>query len=156
MDHREAGRYWDANAEAWTQLSRAGYDVFRDHLNTPAFLNMLPDVRGLLGLDIGCGEGHNTRLLTERGARMIALDYSPTFLRHASLRGLDESCGIHFLRASAIELPLADGTFDFATPFMSLMELPDQECTGQDLARAEARRLLPILDHPPLFQHRRT
>ena len=28
---REAGRYWDANAEAWTTLSRAGYDVYHDH-----------------------------------------------------------------------------------------------------------------------------
>ena len=35
---------------------------------------MLPDVRGLLGLDIGCGEGHNTRLLAGRGARVVAVD----------------------------------------------------------------------------------
>jgi hypothetical protein len=35
MDHREAGRYWDDNADAWTELARAGYDVYRDHLNTP-------------------------------------------------------------------------------------------------------------------------
>jgi len=41
MDHREAGRYWDGNAEAWTRLARAGYDVYRDHLNTPAFFAML-------------------------------------------------------------------------------------------------------------------
>lgn len=125
VDHREAGRYWNANAEAWTRLSRAGYDVFRDQLNTPAFLNILPEVRGLLGLDIGCGEGHNTRLLTERGARMIALDYSSTFLRHASIRELGEPHDIRYLRASAIELPLADGAFDFATAFMSLMEFPE-------------------------------
>jgi trans-aconitate methyltransferase len=40
-----------------------GHDIYRDHLNTPAFFAMLPDVEGLAGLDIGCGEGHNTRLL---------------------------------------------------------------------------------------------
>ena len=37
---------------------------------------MLPDVRGLAGLDIGCGEGHNTRLLAGRGARLTAIDIS--------------------------------------------------------------------------------
>jgi trans-aconitate methyltransferase len=61
VDHREAGRYWNQNADVWTRLARAGYDVYRDHLNTPAFLAMLPDVAGLTGLDIGCGEGNNTR-----------------------------------------------------------------------------------------------
>src|SRR5437762_2935974 len=72
MDHIEVGAYWDGNAEAWTKLSRAGYDVYRDHLNTPAFFEMLPDVHGHDGLDIGCGEGHNTRLLAQRGARVAA------------------------------------------------------------------------------------
>jgi len=28
MDHREVGEYWDDNADAWTELSRAGYDVY--------------------------------------------------------------------------------------------------------------------------------
>jgi hypothetical protein len=26
MDHEEVGRYWDGNAEVWTELVRAGYD----------------------------------------------------------------------------------------------------------------------------------
>ena len=38
MSHEEDGRFWNANAETWTKLARAGYDVYRDHLNTPAFL----------------------------------------------------------------------------------------------------------------------
>ena len=38
MDHEEVGRYWDDNAEVWTELVRAGYYHYRDGLNTPAFL----------------------------------------------------------------------------------------------------------------------
>ena len=83
MDHEEVGRHWDENAEAWTRLARAGYDVYRDELNTPAFLEMLPDVDGLSGLDVGCGEGHNTRLVLERGARMTGIDIAENFVRHA-------------------------------------------------------------------------
>ena len=125
MDHREAGRYWNANAEAWTQLSRAGYDLFRDHLNTPAFLELLPEVSGLHGLDIGCGEGHNTRLLAAIGARVTAIDFSEAFLRHAQSEEVREPVGIRYVRASAVELPFPDATFDFATAFMSLMEFPE-------------------------------
>ncbi len=42
-------------------MARAGYDFYRDQFNTPAFLDLLPEVRGLHGLDVGCGEGYNTR-----------------------------------------------------------------------------------------------
>lgn len=83
MDHEEAGRYWEYNAEAWTRLARAGYDVYRDNFNTPAFFEMLPEVEDLAGLDVGSGEGHNTRLLARRGARMTGIDISSTFVRYA-------------------------------------------------------------------------
>ena len=72
MDHESVGRYWDDNAEAWTKQVRAGYDHYRDGLNTPAFLAMLPELDDFAGLDVGCGEGHNTRRLAERGARVRA------------------------------------------------------------------------------------
>ena len=52
MDHLTAGEYWNGNAEAWTKLARAGYDVFRDHLNTPGFLAMLPPAVTELGLAV--------------------------------------------------------------------------------------------------------
>ena len=47
MDHEEVGRYWDGNAEVWTEMVRAGYGHYRDGLNTPAFFMMLPKVEGL-------------------------------------------------------------------------------------------------------------
>jgi hypothetical protein len=61
LDRGEVARYWEANAETWTRHARAGYDIYRDGLNTPAFLHMLPPVQGRSGIDIGCGEGSNTR-----------------------------------------------------------------------------------------------
>src|SRR5262245_50978075 len=115
MTHLEAGRFWNANADVWTKLARAGYDVYRDHLNTPAFLAMLPDVTGLAGLDIGCGEGHNTRLLARRGARITAIDIAENFIAHARRTEDAEPLGIDYQVASAVEMPFADEAFDFAT-----------------------------------------
>lgn len=137
MDHKEAGRLWNESADSWVRLARAGYDVYRDHLNTPAFFGMLPDVAGLAGLDIGCGEGHNTRLLAERRARMTAIDISEVFIAHARQSEREAPLGIDYQVASAVELPFADGTFDFATAFMSLMDVPETETS-----LAEAYRVL--------------
>lgn len=127
MNHKEAGHFWNSNAEAWTKLARAGYDIYRDHLNTPAFFGMLPDVIGLSGLDIGCGEGHNTRLLARRGAYMSAIDISELFIAHAKNSEAQEPLGIDYRVASAVELPFADTTFDFATGFMSFMDIPETD-----------------------------
>ncbi len=137
MDHLEVGEYWDRNAEAWTALARAGYDKWRDHANTPAFLAMLPEVRGLRGLDVGCGEGGNTRLLAGRGARMAAIDISRVFLGHAAEAERGGGHGVRFARASGLALPFRDGAFDFVTAFMSLMDMPAHE-----QVLAEARRVL--------------
>jgi SAM-dependent methyltransferase len=133
MDHEETGRYWNANAEVWTRLARAGYDVYRDYLNTPAFLSMLPDVRDLCGIDIGCGEGHNTRAVARRGARLVGIDIAETFIRYASEMEQQEPLRIDYRVASAVALPFPAAHFDFATAFMSLMDMPE---TGRVLAEA--------------------
>ncbi|WP_438482430.1 class I SAM-dependent methyltransferase [Oleiharenicola lentus] len=137
MNHLEAGALWNANAEAWTQLSRAGYDVYRDHLNTPAFLASLPEVTGLHGLDIGCGEGHNTRLVAQRGARMTGIDIAEIFIRHAKAKEAISPLGIQYQTASAVALPFDSAAFDFATGFMSLMDIPETQ-----LVLAEAHRVI--------------
>ncbi|QEC45475.1 class I SAM-dependent methyltransferase [Pseudobacter ginsenosidimutans] len=137
MDNREAGRYWNDVAEAWTALTRAGFDVFRDGLNTPAFFSTIPDLRGLKGADIGCGEGHNTRLLAEKGAQLQAIDISEIFISHAKATEMASPLGIQYQVASATALPFGEEQFDFATSFMCLMDMPDPE-----LALLEAFRVL--------------
>lgn len=137
MEASEAGRYWEGNAETWTRHVRAGRDVYRDALNSPAFLDMLPPVEGLQGLDIGCGEGANTRAVARRGARMQGIDVAPTFVRHAKAAEEAEPLGIVYRTADAAALPFEAASFDFSTAFMSLMDMPD---TARVLA--EARRVL--------------
>ncbi|HOW72318.1 MAG TPA: class I SAM-dependent methyltransferase [Phycisphaerae bacterium] len=127
MNHGDVGRIWDENAAAWTRLTRMGCDVLRDYVNTPAFLEMLPEVAGLRGLDIGCGEGHNTRLVAGKGARMTAFDISRIFVQQAHAYERDLPLYISYLRASAVELPFAAEAFDFAMATMSLMDMPEHE-----------------------------
>ncbi len=125
MNHADAAQFWEENAEAWTRHARAGYDVYRDALNTPWFLNILPPVQGLAGLDIGCGEGSNTRELARRGARMTGIDVAPTFIRHAREAEEAEPRGICYEAGDGLALPFPDETFDFAAAFMSLMDMAD-------------------------------
>jgi len=134
MDHKEVGRHWNSIASTWTAITRAGYDFYRDRFNTPAFLELLPDVRGLHGLDVGCGEGYNTRLLTRLGAIMSAIDISDVFVYHAA-EVPSEGGNIQYGVASAVDLPFVNATFDFATGFMSFMDIPEIEVVLSEIYR---------------------
>src|SRR5262249_2843179 len=123
---------WNANAAAWTELSRSGADRLRDLVNTPAFFRALPPVAGLRCLDVGCGEGRNTRLLAEQGARVVAIDLAEEFL--AAAAGLN-SGGISYLHADGARLPFRDASFDAVTAFMTLQDVTDPELTLREIAR---------------------
>ena len=118
---------WEANAESWTALARAGYDVYRDALNTPAFLAFLPTVTGLKGLDIGCGEAETTRTLARQGAVMSGVDFAPTFIHHAHAAKQDAPLNIEFHLADCKDFPCAPASFDFVAAFTSLMDVDDPE-----------------------------
>jgi ubiquinone/menaquinone biosynthesis C-methylase UbiE len=135
MNDRQAGRHWESNAQAWTLLARQGWDVYRDAVNTPAFLDMLPDVTGKTGLDVGCGEGHNTRLFAQRGARMFAVDIAPAFVRLAAELEHKDGDAICYAAASALQLPFAPCKFDFATAVMSLMDVSDHGLALREIHR---------------------
>jgi len=131
----DAARYpgqWNANAAAWTELSRAGFDRYRDLVNTPAFFGLLPPVDGLVCLDLGCGEGHNTRLLAGKGARVAALDIAESFITAAA--GHDRS-GICYLVGDGAALPFSASAFDAVTAFMSLMDVAEPERALGEVAR---------------------
>ncbi len=107
MDNKEVGRYWNDNAENWTKLARMGYDRNRNIINSPAFFKMLPIVLNLKGLDIGCGEGYNTRLTAKLGAKINAIDISKVFIQYAIESEEMDPLGIKYQVASGTDLPFS-------------------------------------------------
>jgi len=115
-----------------------------------------PAGRGLV-LDVGCGPGNYTRALWRAGAAtVVGVDLSPAMLERAV--GDATGDGLCFLRASALDLPFADGSVDavccagalhlFADPDRAMRELarvlvPGGPLVGQTvlLPRAPAARL---------------
>jgi len=143
---------WEANAAAWVELSRAGYDVYRDLVNTPSFLAMLPDVAGLVGIDLGCGEGHNTRLVRDRGARVVGIDISPTFVRAARSEEPETSGQIRYLLASGLEVPVRDASVDVSVAVAAPARSTRSSATLTVILktpRADALRPIADIDRTP-------
>ncbi|MGJ3241542.1 MAG: class I SAM-dependent methyltransferase [Opitutales bacterium] len=137
MDADTVAACWNENAAGWVALSREGYDKCRDLVNTPGFLAMLPPVAGLDGLDLGCGEGTNTRHVARLGARMTGIDIAERMLAGAREAEQAEPLGIAYRHASMDVLPFDDGAFAFCMSTLAMMDCPDHPG-----ALAEAFRVL--------------
>ena len=124
----EVARHWDDNADVWTEHVRKGWDSYREHLNNPAFLNLIGDLNGKTVLDAGCGEGYNTRIFARMGAIMTGIDVSPRMIEHARLAEQKEPLGIRYEAASFANLSIfGNDSFDTVVSTMALMDGPEYE-----------------------------
>jgi SAM-dependent methyltransferase len=126
MGEEQVAAAWDANAAIWVEHVRAGYDLYREIFTMPAFLEFIPDLCGLQVIDLGCGEGLNTRALARRGARMTGIDLAPGMIAAARASEAEKPLGIAYHVGSFTRLEqCADASFDAAVSTMALMDSPD-------------------------------
>jgi SAM-dependent methyltransferase len=117
---------WDRNAALWTEEVRAGFDFYRELYTFPAFLYFMPPVAGQKVIDLGCGEGSNTRRFAQCGGIMTGVDLSPEMIRRAREKDAEEPLGVAYEIGSFSELSsFADEQFDCALSTMALMDGPD-------------------------------
>ena len=136
MDNQEIASFWDANAPDWIEAVRAGWDVYREMVNNPAFFELLGDIAGMRVLDVGCGEGYNTRKFADLGAEVVGTDVSRLMIASANDHETGEPRGIEYHQAPASDMPmLADVSFDAALSTMTLMDLGDYAESIREIAR---------------------
>lgn len=136
---------WESKARDWARFARAPeHDHFFWTFNGPRFLQLIPEP-GCRTLDLACGEGRLGRLLAERGHRVVAVDASPTMARLAH-----EAGGQLVVVGNASHLPIASGTVEIATAFMSLQDIADLEAAVAEVARVlvEGGRFCIAIAHP--------
>ena len=86
---------------------------WRDALEVAPTLRRLGSVRERTVLELGCGTGLYTRLLVQRGARVLAVDFSLDSLR-INRAHLPSGSAAAFVRADVSRLRLKPGAFDLA------------------------------------------
>lgn len=97
--------------------------------------HLLGDVRGKTILEYGCGDGLNTVVLANRGARVIALDISPELLAVAQKRLEINRCdGVELLIGSAHTLPLPDESVDIVFG-MAILHHLDLKLASREIQR---------------------
>lgn len=136
LSEQEVARYWDENATLWVDQVRRGRDAYCEHLNNPAFFALVGDVSGKEVLDAGCGEGRNSRILAQMGARVTAVDISTRMIELARAEEEKAPLGIRYEVASFSDLSMFEaGTFDLVVSTMALMDGPDLDGARREFFR---------------------
>jgi SAM-dependent methyltransferase len=116
----------DKNVEVWTRANTrytdgAATDAWAQEEITwgvwgipESAVGVLPDVRGLDVVEIGCGTAYFSAWLAKRGARPVGVDPTPAQL--ATARRMQAELGLHFplVQARGEDVPLPDASFDLA------------------------------------------
>ena len=118
-DHVAVNRErWDADAPRWVEGGRENW--LQDEPSwgiwsvPEAELNLLPEMRGLDVIELGCGTGYVSSWLARRGARPVGIDNSREQLRTAT--NFQREFGVEFplFHGDAERLPFSAESFDFA------------------------------------------
>lgn len=142
---RRDREHWAGVAEDWVVWARRpGHDAYCQYRD--AFFDEIVPAPGRITLEVGCGEGRVSRDLAARGHKVVGVDVVPTLARLAR----EADPGGRYVIGDAIALPFADGTFDGAVAFNSLMDVDDMPGAVRELGRVmeAGGRLCVCVTHP--------
>jgi SAM-dependent methyltransferase len=107
---------WNAAAPDWVASGRAAWERPAPDWGMWGVpeeqVHILPDVRGLDVLDLGCGTGYWCAWLARLGASPVGLDVSEAQLETARMLQREHRIEFPLVHASAEAPPFADGSFD--------------------------------------------
>ncbi len=108
---------WDEDAPNWVERGREAWALEAPvwgRGNPESELHLLPDVRGLDAIELGCGTAYVSAWLTRRGAQVVGLDNSSKQLATARMFQSEFDRRFPLVHADAERPPFADESFDFA------------------------------------------
>lgn len=126
--NEEVRRIWEQKATFWDANMAEG-NLFHRVLVGPATERLLAIQPDEVVLDIACGNGQVARHLAELGARVVAVDFSETFLARARARTVEHADRIEYGVVDATSrdqlLALGRHRFDAAVCSMALMDMAE-------------------------------
>lgn len=137
---------WEDHADWWIDGFTDGADPEYEEQILPMAAAEIDGYSSVL--DIGCGDGQISRLLSGRGHRVVGVDPTWNQIRVAHERG----GGAAYLRTTADELPFADASFDAALACLVFEHIDAVDAAIAEVARVvrPGGRFAFFLNHPLL------
>lgn len=138
---------WNLKAKEWDAWVGEEGDNNRIFNTDPVLWRFLGDVKDLDVLDAGCGTGYLSRKLARRGARVVAIDFSPAMIEVARSRGVNVDYRVD--SSSTLET-VPDASVDRIVSNYVLQDLPDLDGAVRSFHRVlrPGGRVTAVFGHP--------
>lgn len=134
--NKENLQAWEANADYWDKKMGNDSNYFHCCLVRPNTEKLLNIKEGDFILDIACGNGNFSQRLAQKGAKVVAFDFSSKLIEHAKRRRADVLDKVEFLVCDA-------------TDYNQLMKLKRTEPYNKAVSNMA---IMDIADIEPLFE----
>jgi ubiquinone/menaquinone biosynthesis C-methylase UbiE len=127
---------YDSIAEWYDRSIRDRALVFAGDLVAHHLFEIVGGVEGISVCDLACGQGETARLMSERGAKVVAVDISQKLLEIARAYEEAHARGVTYVQDDArLLVTLQDSSFDGVLCNMALMDIPDLNATFRAVRR---------------------
>ena len=151
ISDKQISQAWDKLADKWANRFTEHGDMNRKYIIDPTLFRLMGKVKGLSILDAGCGHGYLCRLLAKKGANMVGVDLSKSFIEMARQKEKAAPLGITYYHRSLSDLAIFQNeTFDMVVSNLALMDVLDQKKAIGELHRVLKKngRLIFSIMHP--------
>ena len=103
----------------------------------PEVGKFLEELSGDIALDMGCGNGRHSELLSKCVEGVVGVDMSSMMLIETSNRGKNNEFEVNPIRGNVMELPVQTGCADIGVYVATIHHLPTAECRIASLNELE-------------------
>ena len=137
---------WEQHSHWWQREFTRGADPEYEEQILPLLMDLA--VEGGRVLDIGCGEGRVSRLLSSTATKVFGIDPAWSQIREAVRRSTQEA----YSQASATALPFTAGVFDTAVACLVFEHITALRQAVAEVSRVLAKggKFIFMLNHPLL------
>ena len=122
-----------------------GAEIHYEHLHRYLFTTQF--VKNKVVLDLGCGEGYGSYIISKVAKRVLGIDIDEKSIKHASSKYIREN--LEFLQGSATEIPIdGEEIFDVVVCFEVLEHISEHEKMLEEVKRVLKKEGIFIVSTP--------
>lgn len=128
---------WEAMAEDWIRQAQDVENSHREAMLDGWMLDAVGEVSGCKVIDLGCGEGRFSRILTQRGAVVTGVDLCRPLIQFAEDHRVSNEVYLIGDMEGLNEVP--NDEFDLAVSYVTLVDVPDMRSAVSEAFRVLRR-----------------
>jgi ubiquinone/menaquinone biosynthesis C-methylase UbiE len=132
-----------ADTDFFVKFLDARKSISEDGLIKRQMVDWMMPLDGRRVLDVGCGTGDDSRAIAELvgpNGSVLGVDYSAKMVEEAQRRSANSTLPLEFRTGNAMELDLADGSFDYVRAERVLVHLSDPSKALREMLRVAASK----------------